>query len=68
MAKNNTLRMLTSLLTETLPIPVLDEWRETQWEAGQRESLIVGLEIEGDCQEGYLMQLMDKDWIELGTR
>ena len=61
-------RVLTSRLSETLPIPILDEWHESLWEAGQRENLIVGLETGGDCQEGYQVQLTESVWKEVITR
>jgi hypothetical protein len=60
--------MLTSRLSETLPIPILGEWHESLWEAGQVENLIVGLETGGDCQEGYLVQLTETVWKEVITR
>ena len=61
-------RMLASRLSETLPIPVLDEWNESLWEVAQMENLIVGLETGGDCQEGYLVQLTETVWKEVITR
>ena len=61
-------RMLTSRLSETLPIPILDKWHESLWEAGQVENLIVGLLTAGDCQEGYLVQLAETVWKEVITR
>ena len=60
-------RMLTSRLSETLPIPILDEWHEALWEAGQQENLIVGLETGGDCQQGCLVQLTETVWKEVIT-
>jgi hypothetical protein len=60
--------MLASRLSETLPIPILNEWQESLWEAGQRENLIAGLDIGGDCQEGYLVHLSETGWKELITR
>jgi len=61
-------QMLISRLSETLPIPVLDEWNESLWEVAQMENLIVGLETGGDCQEGYLVQLTETVWKEVITR
>jgi hypothetical protein len=61
-------QMLTSRLSETLPIPILDEWHESLWKSGQKEDLIVGLETGGDCQEGYLVQLNETVWKEVITR
>jgi hypothetical protein len=61
-------QMLTSRLSETLPIPILDEWHDFLWEAGQREILIVGLKTCGDCLDGYLVQLTEKVWKEVITR
>ncbi len=61
-------RMLAVRLSEALPIPILDEWHESLWEAGQREALIVGLGVGGECQEGYLVQLTETAWKEVITR
>ncbi|OGO62761.1 MAG: hypothetical protein A2Z45_10930 [Chloroflexi bacterium RBG_19FT_COMBO_55_16] len=61
-------QMLISRLSETLPIPVLDEWNESLWEVAQMENLIVGLETGGDCQEEYLVQLTETVWKEVITR
>jgi hypothetical protein len=61
-------RMLASRLSETLPIPILDDWDESLWEAGQRENLIVGLETGGDCQQGYQVHLTEVVWKEVITR
>lgn len=66
--KTQARRMLNTRLSETLPIPILDEWHESLWESGQRENLIVGLETDGDCQEGYLVQLTERVWKEVITR
>ena len=65
---NHAKRMLTSRLSETIPIPILDEWNESLWEAGQKENLIVGLETGGDCQEGYQVQLTETVWKEVITK
>ena len=66
--ENQTQRMLTSRLSETLPIPILDEWHESLWEAGLVENLVVDLQTSGDCQEGYQVQLMESVWKEVITR
>ncbi len=55
-------RMLTSRMSETLPIPILDKWYKSLWEAGQRETLIVGLETGGNCLVGYLALLTEAMW------
>ena len=60
-------RMLTSRLSETLPIPILDEWHESLWEAGHKD-LIVGLEAGGDCQAGYQIQVKEVIWEEVISR
>jgi hypothetical protein len=59
---------LASRLSETLPIPILDEWHESLWEAGRSENLIVGLETGGDCQQGYLVHLTETVWKEVITK
>lgn len=61
-------QMLTKRLSEALPIPILDKWNASLWEAGQQENLIVGLETGGDCQEGYLVQLTETKWKEVIIR
>jgi hypothetical protein len=58
-------QMLTSRLSETLPIPILDEWREYIWEAGRTNNLVVDLKTRGDCQEGYFVQLNETGWKEV---
>jgi hypothetical protein len=58
-------RFLTSRLSETLSIPILDDWHESIWEAGQMENLIIGLETGGDCQKGYIIQLGEIEWKEV---
>jgi hypothetical protein len=61
-------QMLASRLSETLPIPIRDEWNGSLWEVVQRESLIVGLVTGGDCQQGYLVQLTVPKWKEVIVR
>ncbi len=61
-------RMLASRLSETLPIPILDDWGESLCEAGQVENLITGLLTDGDCQEGYQAQLTETVWKEVIAR
>jgi hypothetical protein len=60
--------MLTSRLSETLSIPILSEWEEQLWEAGQIENLILGLVTGGDCQVGYIVQLDETGWKEVVVR
>jgi hypothetical protein len=61
-------RALTSRLSEILPIPILKKWRESLWEAGKRENMIIALKTHGDCQEGYLVQLAEAVWKEVYNR
>lgn len=61
-------RVLTSRLSETLPIPILDDWNESLWESGRKENLIVEVETGGDCQEGYLVKMTETIWKEVITR
>ncbi len=61
-------RVLTSRLSETLPISILDELHESLWEVAQIENLIVGLLTSGDCQEGCLVQLTETLWKEVITK
>jgi hypothetical protein len=60
--------ILTSRLSETLPIPILNEWHGDLWNAAQLENFIVELEIGGDCQEGYQVQVTETVWKEVITR
>jgi hypothetical protein len=41
--------MLASRLSETLPIPILDRWAITLWEAGMESELIDEVVASGDC-------------------
>jgi hypothetical protein len=58
-------RLLTSHLSETLSIPILNEWEEHLWEVGQIENLILGLVTGGDCQVGYIIKLDEIGWKEV---
>jgi hypothetical protein len=60
--------LLTSRLSETLSTPILSEWEEQLWEAGQIENLILGLVTGGDCQVGYIVQLDETGWKEVVIR
>lgn len=60
--------LLTSRLSETLSIPILSEWEEQLWEAGQIENLILRLVTGGDCQVGYIVQLDETGWKEVVIR
>lgn len=63
-----TRHLLTSRLSETLSIPILNEWEEHLWEIGQIEKLILGLVTDGDCQVGYTVQLDENGWKEVVIR
>jgi hypothetical protein len=63
-----TRHLLTSRLSETLSIPILNEWEEHLWEVGQIENLILGLVTGGDCQVGYIVQLDETGWKEVVVR
>jgi hypothetical protein len=58
-------KMLTARLSETLPIPVLDDWNRQLWEAARSKDLVVDLQTCGDCQEGYVVQLSEMTWKEV---
>ena len=60
--------LLTSRLSETLSIPILNEWEEQLWEVGQIENLIISLVTGGDCQVGYIVQLDEIGWKEVVIR
>jgi hypothetical protein len=59
------MKMLTSRLTETLTIPVLDDWNRQLWEAARSNELVVRMETCGDCQEGFVVQLGENAWKEV---
>jgi hypothetical protein len=63
-----TRRLLTSRLSETLSIPILNEWEKHLWEIGQIENLILGLVTGGDCQAGYIVQMDENGWKEVVVR
>jgi hypothetical protein len=58
-------KMLTSRLSEALPIPVLDEWNRQLWEVARTKELVVQMETCGDCQEGYVVHLGENAWKEV---
>jgi hypothetical protein len=57
--------LLSARLSETLSIPILNDWKEYLWEAGQIENLILELANGGDCQVGYIIQLNEIGWKEV---
>jgi hypothetical protein len=63
-----TRHLLTSRLSETLSIPILNQWEEHLWEVGQIENLILGLVTGGDCEVGYIFQLDEIGWKEVVIR
>ncbi len=52
-------QMLKARLSETLPIPVPDDWNRQLWEAARRKALVVDLQTCGDCREGNVVQLSE---------
>lgn len=60
-------RMLASRLSETLPIPILDRWAVTLWEAGSKKELIGDLAASGDCQSGHWVHVSESVWKEVIT-
>ena len=59
---------LPSRLSESLPIPVLQEWAETLWETGIEQELIAELTIGGESLAGFSVQLTEEIWAELLSR
>jgi hypothetical protein len=57
--------MLASRLSETLPIPILDRWAITLWEAGMESDLIDEVVACGDCRSGYLVHVNESGWKEV---
>jgi hypothetical protein len=57
--------ILTSRLSEALPLPILQEWAELLWEAGIEHELIALLTTRGDNSAGYWVQLTETAWAEL---
>ena len=62
------IQMLTKRLSEALPIPILDEWNASLWEAARNMELVVNLKTCGDCQEGHIIQLNENAWKEVVIR
>jgi len=56
--------MLTSRLSEALPIPIVDSWAEALWEVGVSKGLIVELTISGDCLAGYCIHVSETSWAD----
>jgi hypothetical protein len=59
--------MLASRLSETLPIPILDLWSVTLWEAGAKKELIGDLAASGDCPSGHWVHVPESGWKEVIT-
>lgn len=59
--------MLASRLSETLPIPILDRWSVTLWEAGSKKELIGELATSGDCPSGHWVHVSESGWKEVIT-
>jgi hypothetical protein len=59
------MKMLTARLSETLPIPVLDDWNRQLWEVARNKELVVQMETCGDCLEGYVVHLGENAWQEV---
>ena len=57
--------MLLPRLSEALPLPVLQEWAETLWEAGFEKGLITELTTGGDSLVCFTVQLAQSVWAEL---
>jgi len=60
--------MVTSCLSETLSIPILDGWAEVLWETGERMELIGELVIAGDCLAAYWIYPSEAGWTKIITR
>lgn len=59
--------MLSSRLSEALPVPILDSWAEAPWEAGIKMELIGELAASGDCLVGYRVHLSEMGWADTLT-
>jgi hypothetical protein len=59
--------MIASRLSETLPIPILDRWPVTLWEAGAKKELIGELATSGDCSSGHWVHVSESGWKEVIT-
>lgn len=60
--------MLALRLSETLPIPRLNEWTEALWGASLEKELIGPLAIAGDCLAGYWVHLSEALWVGVITK
>lgn len=59
--------MLASRLSETLPIPILERWSATLWEAGSKKELVGDLAASGDCSSRYWVSVTENGWKEVVT-
>jgi hypothetical protein len=65
--ENQACHMLTSRLSEALPVPIMDSWAVALWEVGLKKELIGELSIAGDCLAGYWIHISETGWADTLT-
>jgi hypothetical protein len=66
--EDHTCLILSSRLSESLPLPIMQAWSEHLWSAGKDQQLITELETGGDCYAGFWIGLNEAAWIEILSR
>jgi hypothetical protein len=66
--EDQTCLTLSSRLSESLPLPIMQAWSEQLWNAGKDQQLITELETGGDCYAGYWISLNEAAWVEILSR
>jgi hypothetical protein len=66
--EDHTCLILSSRLSESLPLPIMQAWSEQLWSAGKDNQLIAELETGGDCYAGYWISLNEAAWVEILSR
>jgi hypothetical protein len=66
--EDHTCLTLSSRLSESLPLPIMQDWSEHLWKAGKDQQLVTELETGGDCYAGYWIGLNEAAWVEILSR
>jgi hypothetical protein len=66
--EEHTCFLLSSRLSEALPLPIMPSWSQQLWKAGKEKGLITELSAGGDCKAGYQIELLETAWIEILSR
>lgn len=66
--ENQAIRLLSTRLSEALPIPIKDSWAEALWETGAVKDMIGELAFSGDCLAGFGVNISETGWTEVVTK